>query len=426
MTRPQLDSQLDSFSALREAEKPELVDLTPIFDLLESDDSKPSVSIDFPPELFDAIEAARRELWTYDAKSLGGSKSRRDRQQVFEAVKIAQSVVHPTGRGLQPAVSIRDIARALEERDKEQGDGFQITPFRPDTLQKMKRFKKMFTDVTGTAEVNEESVNKYLKAAVVLALSSTQLKGKNAVPINQSNFTNNYLRPIYSLWYSQNENESNSNSDSQFPRALQRLIQRAHINTRQFLPLFRKRVSIDDEVARLLIRCCPIGSSYYFSFAFHLSLLVCCGKRGGVVQNLRYEDIIDVTELKGKKLTNRHYHIVILLRRRDKDRSSATQDVFQGKDDDTTFDLDSEVLSLVGCVDERETFDCVYHFGQLIKEKLGLNIQELSYYIETGKWKEDKRFRNKMFSYDSKLNINSILKITTGRTNLPEGITFTQ
>lgn len=336
---------------------------------------------------------------------LRGGRSNADIAIVTQAVNIVRKITPASGSFARPSASLSQIAKALDS-----GAEFDVSEFRSQTIARNKRFKELYASTNnGDSTVTPATLSRFLKCAVIKALSTLQLVGRDSktMPMTIQNFKASFLQPVYSLFYSQQEASDITN----FPGQLSKLLRKARLQVQHHLPLFRSRFTLCDELAMLLIEVTPKGSDYCFAFCYHLAFVCCTGKRVGVTVSNRLEDIIEVVELFGKEgeiLTHRHFAVTLELNRRDKNASTS----------------DQSFCTIVGCIDPRDgVLDCVFHLNQLLIHKFNMNLESLRDLIKSKR--KDAILKKKLVSYPKKLNINLLLKANLERTTINKKLDLT-
>ena len=350
-----------------------------------------SESFVIPSEVFLACSQPA----TYDSHSLKGARSRADKAAVFDAVKIVRDIIPASGPYARPTASLAQISDAIDR-----GASFQIDEFRSTTQVRQKRFLKLFQSVNkGDATVNAESLDRFLKCAVVKSLATLQVNG-NAKSATQLGFHSTYIQPVYNLYYSQQRETDVVN----FPGRLSKLLRKARRQVKLHLPLYHPRFTLCNEMCELLIKANCAGADYYFTFNFHLSFVCTTGKRIGVTGCNKLEDIIEVIELfgdDGKKLKHRHFAVTLRLRKRDKNDG----------------DSDTKSTVLVGSNAKRENvLDCVYHLEQLLIREFDMDLDELMRIIESGRG--DHRMELPLIQYKRGNTINKLIQKNLERTTI--------
>jgi len=336
---------------------------------------------------------------------LRGGRSKADISIVTQAVNIVRKITPAAGPFARPHASLGQIAKALDE-----GETFSVSEFRAQTIRRQERFKEMYASTNnGNPTVTPASLTRFLKCAVIKALSTLQLVAKDgkALPMTTQSFQAQYLQPILNLYYSQQESSDVTN----FPGQLSKLLRKARLQVKHHLPLFRTRFTLCDELALLLIESTPMGADFAFVFCFHLSFVCCTGKRVGITVANKLEDFTDVVELYGKegeKLTNRHFAVTLQFNRRDKNCATS----------------DQSYCCLVGSIEPRKgVLDCVYHLNQLLIHNFDMDLEGLMARIKSKK--KDAMLQKAIITYPSKLNINKLLKLTLERTTIEKKLDLT-
>lgn len=272
-----------------------------------------------PLSAADIERLTTRPITVYSTSHLGGASNKKDKEIVFEAAAIANSITKRTG--YCGRLSLGDISDKLDESKLE----FDISGVRPSTAKSRERFRKSYGSCNkGNDKVNIETLTKYLKCCSVMALASVQeVDSNNPKLVGQqsmtySNFRENYIKPILSLYFSQHKDAEHDT----FPYPLRNLINTCKRGVAAHLPIVHAKTIICRSLCQLLILCCPLGSYYMLGFCFLLTLLVMCGRRFGPISRMRLTDIEEIVILKDSKgIEPKLLHLSVVFKlSRDKNR----------------------------------------------------------------------------------------------------------